>query len=220
MGDRVVVAWAADGWRSVTGLFGAFTDPLRAVGDLVADLVDGVGAIVVTPVAWLAVGAVVIAGGLPAGRRARLELPSPARRIQDRVAPGLARWRAPRSRAAAKVVELLGRRFADLVDGLRILVHAGPLPVLAFCLVLPLAQMAEWGAALGLRTLLGPRDPDTMIAFSPYLDILTRAAYTVVVVVVVVAAVDRLLLRRRTSEPGPAPSEEVTTEVTEEVTAR
>ncbi|GAB3247043.1 hypothetical protein [Nocardioides dilutus] len=206
LGDRAVVAWAEDAWRSMTELFG----PLHAVGGLVADLFDRLGVIVLTPMAWLAVGAVVIAGGLPVSRRARLDLPSPARRIRDRVTPGLARWRAPRSRATAKLVELLGRRFGDLADGLRILLHAGVLPVLAFCLVLPLARVAEWGAAGALRTLLGPRDPDTMVAFFPYLDIVTRAAYTVVVVVVVVAAVDRLLLRRGTSEQELAVSEEVT----------
>lgn len=208
LGDRVVVTWAADAWRSVTGWWGPLTDPLRAVGDLLADMLDRVGTIVVTPVAWLAVGAVVIAGGLPASRRARLELPERARRLHEEVAPGLVRAR--RSRLGAKTLELLGRRFEDLVAGLRILSHAGLLPVLAFCLVLPLARVAEWGAALGLRTLLGPRDPDTMIAFSTYLDIVTRAAYTLVVVVVVVAAVDRLLLRRAASEPEPVAPTDVT----------
>ncbi|MBJ7356649.1 hypothetical protein [Nocardioides sp.] len=208
VGARVVVDWLQDAWSTVTGWFGPFTDPLRAVGDLLSALVEGVGGIVVTPVAWLAVGAVVIAGGLPASRRARLELPDRAQHLHARVAPALARWRAPRSRATAKTLELLGRRFADLVDGLRILVHAGLLPVLAFCLVLPLARLAEWGAAEGLRALLGPRDPDTMIAFSRYLDIVTEAAYTVVVVAIVVAAVDRLLLRKAAAPqqgPGPDP---------------
>ena len=101
VGDRVVVAWAADAWRSLTGLLGPLTEPLRAVGDLVADTFDRVGAIVVTPVAWLAVGAVVIAGGLPASRRAKLELPGRARRLHERVSPGLVRARS--SRTGAKV---------------------------------------------------------------------------------------------------------------------
>jgi hypothetical protein len=209
VGDRVVVAWAADAWHSVTGWFGPLTEPLRAVGDLVAQLFDRLGVIVLTPMAWLAVGAVVIAGGLPASRRARLELPDQAKRIRGRLSPRMARWRPPRSRATAKASELLGRRFGDLADGLRIMLHAGVLPVLAFCLVLPLARLAEWGAALGLRTMIGPQDPDTMVAASPYLDIVTRGAYTFVVVVVVVAAVDRLLLRRAASETAPAAAPEV-----------
>ena len=203
--ERELVSWLEDTWATVTAWWGPLTEPLRAVGDLAGDLVDGIGGIVVAPVAWLAVGAVVIAGGLPANRRARLELPDRARQVHDRLAPALSRWRAPRSRIGAKALELSARRFGDLMDSLRILTHAGLLPVLAFCLVLPLARFAEWGAAVGLRALLGPRDPDTMIAFSTYLDIVTRAAYTVVVVVIAVAAVDRLLLRRATA-PEPEPT--------------
>lgn len=207
-GDLVVVDRIQDAWDLVTGWFGPLTSPLRAAGDLAADALDRAGAVVVTPVIWLAVGAVVIAGGLPADRRARLELPAQARRIHERVAAQLGRSR--RSRVRAKALELVGRRFEDLVDGVRILVHAGLLPVLAFCLVLPLAKVAELGTALGLRTLLGPRDPDTMIFFSAYPQILTRAAYTLVVVVVVVAAVDRLLLRRAAAEPATADPASVT----------
>jgi hypothetical protein len=48
-----------------------------------------------------------------------------------------------------------------------------------------------------------------MIAFSTYLDVVTRTVYTVVVVALVAAAVDRLLARRlqdervaATEEPG------------------
>jgi hypothetical protein len=138
-----------------------------------------------------------------------VRLPEPAQRIHERVAPGLARWLTrPRRPGTSKALELLGRRFGDLADGLRIMVHAGVLPVLAFCLVLPLARLAEWGAALGVRALVGPRDPYTMVAAWPYLDIVSRAAYTVVVVVIVAAAVDRLLLRRDRPEPLPAPRPE------------
>ena len=201
LGDRVLVGWAGDSWRNLTDRFGPLTDPLRWVGDLGADTFDRVGAIVVTPVAWLAVGAVVIAGGLPASSRARLHLPSRAQRLHERVVPGLELAR--RNRAGSKALELVGRRFEDLRDALRILVHAGVLPVLAFCLVLPLARLVEWGAALGLRSLVGPRDPDTMIYFSLYLDIVTRTAYTLVVVVVVVSAVGRLLIARPASAPEP-----------------
>lgn len=206
LAERVFVARLEDAWVDVSGWFGPLTGPLRAVGDLAGELIQGIGGIVVTPLAWLAVGAVVIAGGLPTGRRLRLELPDRAQGIRRRMAPTLTRWRSPRSRAAAKALELAGRRFEDLGDGLRIVVHAGLLPVLAFCLVLPVARLAEWGAALAVREVVGPRDPDTMVALVPYLSIATRAAYTLVVVVVVVAAVERLLLRR--AEPGGGPDPE------------
>ena len=189
-GDLVAVGWAKDAWTAFSDWLGPVADPLRALGHLFSETFHGVGTILATPLAWLAVGAVVIVGGLP---QARPEMPVSARRFRDRLTPGLTRLRS--GRAGAKITELLGRRFADLADAVRVVVHAGLLPVLTFCLVLPLARLAEWGAATALRALIGPRDPDTMIYFSTYLDIVTRAAYTLAVVFIVVAAVSRLLLR-------------------------
>ena len=208
VGDRVVVSELADAWHRLTGFLGPLTDPVRAVGELLARIVDGIGAIVVTPVAWLTVGAVVLAGGLQDSRRARIEEHHVVVRVRERIGSQAERlrrhlWRPDR------VTDLIGRRFEDLVAGLRTIAHAGVLPVLSFCLVLGLAQLAEWGATLALRATIGPRDPATMIAFSTYLDVVTRTVYTVVVVALVAAAVDRLLARRlqdervaATEEPG------------------
>ena len=191
-GDRVVFHELGDAWASFTRSLGPLTDPLRALGDLVSDAVNGISDIVVTPIAWLVVGAVILAGGLPTSRRAALDLPTPARQVRDRFS-GFRRLGD--RRGPAKAIELLTRRFGDLVDALRVLRHAGLLPVLAFCLVFPLASLAEWGAVELLRRAIGPQDPFTMVLFSTYPDILTKAVYTLVVVAVVVAALQRLLLR-------------------------
>lgn len=208
LGNRVVVDELADAWQRVTGFFGPLTEPVRAVGDLLAGVVDRVGPLVVTPVAWLTVGAVVLAGGLRTSRRARIEEHRVVVGVRQRLQARMSRWRE--RRGSGFLTDLLGRRFEDLWSGLRTIVHAGLLPVLVFCLLLPLAQLAEWGTALGLRALLGPRDPDTMVAFSTYLDIVTRTVYTVVVVVLVAAAVDRLLSRRLAEEPSATSEQEVT----------
>lgn len=202
VGERVLVSGLLDAWDRFSGWFGPLTDPLRALGDLLAGIVDRIGEIVVTPVAWLAVGAVVLAGGLAESRRARLEqhrvvvrMRERGRAVGERVsASRLGRLR-PRTRPGA-VTDLLGRRFEELINGLRVVAHGGLLSVLTFCLVLALPQLAEWGAAMGLRSVVGPGDPGLMIALSPYLDAVTRTVYTVLVVVLVAAAVDRLLGRR------------------------
>ena len=200
LGDRVVLDEAAGAWQRVTGVLGPFTAPLRAVGDVVVGIVTGISDIVVTPVAWLTVGAVVLAGGLRESRRARIEehrvVVSARERVGTQLRGRFGRLQAHRAWRPERVGDLLGRRFEDLVAGLRTLAHAGVIPVLTFCLVLGLARLAEWGTALLLRALVGPRDPDTMVAFSPYLDIATRTVYTVVIVVLVAAAVSRLLTRR------------------------
>ncbi|MCD4525220.1 hypothetical protein [Nocardioides sp. cx-173] len=193
VGDRVVFDETGEAWRRVTGALGPLTEPVRAVGDVLVGIVTEISAIVVTPVAWLSVGAVVLAGGLRDSRRARLEEHRVVLRARERLAPRLERHRGWRPK---RVGDLLGRRFEELVAGLRTLAHAGVVPVLTFCLVLGLAALAEWGTALLLRTLVGPRDPDTMLAFSPYLEVATRTVYTVLIVVLVAAAVSRLLTRR------------------------
>lgn len=185
-GDRVVVAEVLHAWRTSVDWLGPAAEPVRWLTGLFAETVDRVGPIVLTPMLWLAVGAVVIVGGLPESQRAQ--------QLERRFTSDLTR--VPRGRAGAKVWELATRRFADLVDGLRVLLHGGVLPALTFCLVLPLARLAEWGAALALRHALGPREPLTTVYFSRYLDIVTSAVHTLLVVVLVVAAIDRLLLRR------------------------
>lgn len=188
LGDFAVLTWVRDGWDSVTDRLGPVADPVRAVSGLFSDTIDQVGPILLIPLAWLAVGAVVLGGTLPSETRT------------ERFAPRLRAWRSRRSRWSGKAIELVGRRFEGLVDAVRVVVHAGLLPVLAFCLVLPLARLAEWGAAKALRSALGPRDPETTILFSRYLDIVVTATYTLVVVAVVAAAVQRLLLRREEPE--------------------
>ncbi|WP_182525159.1 hypothetical protein [Nocardioides dongkuii] len=204
VGDRVVIDAGADGWRRVTAALGPLTEPVRAVGELLVGIVTGISEIVVTPVAWLAVGAVVLAGGLRESRRARIEEHRLVVRARERVGLRLRgqidRFQKSRAWRPEKIGDLLGRRFEELVQGVRTLAHAGVVPVLTFCLVLGLAQLAEWGTALLLRAVVGPQDPDAMIAFSPYLEIATRTVYTVVVVVLVAAAVSRLLTRRMQEE--------------------
>ncbi|WP_205474566.1 hypothetical protein [Nocardioides sp. SYSU D00038] len=191
VGERVVARELAEGWHGVTAALGPFTAPVRALGDLVGGVVTGVGDIVVTPVAWLTVGAIVLTGMRREGRRARLEDHHVVTRVRDRI--DRVAWLAERRRRAG---DALGRRFEELVAGLRTTAHAGVVPVLAFCLVLTLARFAEWGAAMLLRAAIGPRDPGLMVAASPYLEGATRLVHTVVVVVLVAAAVDRLLARR------------------------
>jgi hypothetical protein len=201
-GELVVAAEAADAWQRVTAALGPLTEPVREVGDLLGSIVDGIGAIVVTPLAWLAVGAVVLAGGLDASRRARIEEHAAVLEVRARMQQRL--HRVPRPQL---IVKVLSERFSSLISGLRIIAHAGLLPVLSFCLLLGLAQLAEWGTELALRSAIGPGDPLLMLSLSPYVAGASRTVYTVVVVVLVAAAVDRLLARRLHEEQPEAVAE-------------
>lgn len=194
--NREVFDELGEGWTSATSTLGPLAEPLRGVGRFVSEAFTEINGIVVTPIAWLVVGAVILVGGLPASRRAELQLPRSARGMDDRIS-GLRRLST--RRGPAKALELATRRFDDLVTAFRVLRQAGVLPVLAFCLVFPLARLAEWGTAEVLRLAIGPQEPLTMTFFSTYPSIVTTAAFSLVVVVIVVAALERLLLRPDTA---------------------
>jgi len=190
VGGLVVVDVLGVGWHRLVDVLGPLGAPLDLVADAVGRLLGEVGALVVVPVAWLAVAAVVLASDL---------------RDRDWQAPRLA-GRAETLRARAAGVRIserryeqartaFGRKFEELIRAGRLIVHAGLLPVLAFCLIYPLARLAEWGAAAAIRALAGPQDPLLMLVLSPYADVVTRSALTLVAVALAAAAVDRLLLR-------------------------
>lgn len=202
-GDLVVVETLADGWRWLLDALG----PLGALFDWLADgagrLIGEMGAIVVVPVAWLAVAAVVLASDLRDRSWQGPQLGGPlggqlggrAEALRSRAAQvRLSERRREQARTA------FGRKFEELIRAGRLIVHAGVLPVLAFCLVYPLARLAEWGAAGLIRLIAGPQDPALMLVLSPYADVVTRSALTVVAVALAAAAVDRLLIRSAQAE--------------------
>ena len=112
-----------DAWQTVTDALGPLGEPLTRLSGLLSDTLDHVGPILLTPLLWLAVGAVVLVGGLPAAARSALSLPLTTEQVTGRLSSRLQRVRS--HRAAAKVLELVTRRFEDLVDGVRVIAVAG-----------------------------------------------------------------------------------------------
>ncbi|MGZ5400319.1 MAG: hypothetical protein ACXWDM_09925, partial [Nocardioides sp.] len=144
----VVVDAVATGWGRLVDVLGPLGAPFVLVADGVGRLLGEVGAIVVVPVAWLAVAAVVLASDLRDRAWQAPPLAGRAETLRDRVAGvRLSERRREQARTA------FGRKFEELIRAGRLIVHAGLLPVLAFCLVYPLARVAEWGAAAAIRAL-------------------------------------------------------------------
>ena len=189
-GELVVVETVGAGWHRLVDVLGPLGAPLDLVADAVGRLLGEVGAIVVVPVAWLAVAAVVLASDLRDRAPRTPRLTGRAETLRARAAGvQISERRREQARTA------FGRKFEELIRAGRLIVHAGVLPVLAFCLIYPLARLAEWSAAALIRALAGPQDPLLMLVLSPYADVVTRSALTLVAVALAAAAVDRLLLR-------------------------
>ena len=211
--SRAFTVWALDGWHGVVEVLGPVGVPVKAVVDTVAGLVANGADLVVVPIAWLTVGAVAY------GRRDRIAPPTGA----VPPLPATGRWRrsvdavAARSRRVPAPVRRLGRnatadlrdRFRTFADGVRLLVVAGLVPMLLFCVVFMVARGVHWGVGELLRLARGPVDASTGLAFLPWFNVAQMACYTVMLVGLIAAAVDRIIMRRDEAEADRARETEI-----------
>jgi len=91
-------------------------------------------------------------------------------------------------------------RFRTFADGVRLLVVAGLVPMLLFCVVFMVARGVHWGVGELLRLARGPVDASTGLAFMPWFNVAQMACYTVLLVGLIAAAVDRIIMRRDEAE--------------------
>ncbi|MCU1537486.1 MAG: hypothetical protein JWP82_1837 [Humibacillus sp.] len=210
---RALTIWGLDTWHRVVEALGPVGVPLKVVVDAVGGVIANGTDLIVVPIAWLTVGAVAY------GRRDRLAAPDvpvvpPStagrwRRSVDAVAARTQRVPAPVRRIGANATADLRDRFRTFADGVRLLVVAGLVPMLLFCVVFMVARGVHWGVGELLRVLRGPVDASTGIAFLPWFGVAQMACYTVMLVGLIAAAVDRIIARRDEAEAasrGPAPT--------------
>lgn len=178
----IVLEW----WLTVLDALGPIAGPVDAVVDTVAGVLGNLDDLVVIPIAWLTVGAVVYGH--------RLADPARPRRAPlaawQRVPAPVRRWS---TEAAAPVVGDVRARFTALADGLRRLAVAGLGPMLVFALAFLLATRVEEGILLLGRVVTGPQDVDTWLAFAPMLSAVATAVGLTVTVALLAAGVDRVL---------------------------
>lgn len=204
--SRVGVEWVVDGWAWVVRVLGPVGGALDGAVSWLWGLLGNFDVLVVIPLAWLTVGAVVYGRELASPAPAP-ELPSvDDPRLQQRLET--AEEYRERLRRTARVDRLptwlrswvvapltsVKDRFAGLGKGLLTLVRAGLVPMVTLCLVFVLARQAEAGMGHVLRWLVGPQDPDLSIAVSHYVDIGLSAVGFTIMAVLVAAAVDRFLV--------------------------
>ncbi len=185
---RRLSAWALEQWQSVTAQLGPLTAPVRDLGRQAVEVVANADQTVVLPIAWLTVGAVVFGRDL---------VPPKGRDRSPRWRQRVPRWA---DRGAVEATRSVADRFGALARGVRLLAVAGLLPMLLFCVAFLVAGQAGTLVDEGVRALLGPRDGEAVISWSPVLGILGQVTRDVVVVCLLAAALGRVVAGLRATE--------------------
>jgi hypothetical protein len=202
-GNRQVVHGIQAVWDQAVGTASGVAPSSERATAWFMDKLGYADAVLVIPISWLAIGAVVL------GHRPAAVLPAAAARagrggaliegLRHRwaAAPGGVRW------VGEKLTDDLRERFTPLVRGTRLLARAGLAPMLLFCLAFVAARtVADWLWELQ-RLLIGPEDlAGFWMPLSWPLSQLNSAVSHVVMVCLLAAAVDRAL---HPSQGDPAP---------------
>lgn len=171
--NRRFSVWADTLWQGFLEKLG----PLSPVGEFLGGLFLAADSIIVVPLAWLAVGAIVYGRKLDQGADL---LPPPARK----------RWLRMPTALRSDVSE----SFGPLMRGLSQLRHAGLAPMLLFCLAFVVARtFSSWLWQLE-RLIIGPNDLASFWwPLSGPLSAVNDAIGAILLICLVAVAVDRAL---------------------------
>lgn len=202
VGSRVIVASVADGWQSVLDAAGPLSKPLLAVRNAIAAGLGEMGALVIVPVAWLAIGALTYGHKLAAKTPPTLTDVAPrAGHLADRV-PGRVRS------AVATVIDPVAKPVRSTMAALGKVAAAGVIPMVLVCLTFVLAGTAQLAVAWGARQILGPQEALRGAAYQPYVALVSRGVYFVLASVLIAAAVNRIVTATRSQADAEAPAPE------------
>ncbi|SEH77201.1 hypothetical protein SAMN04489835_3941 [Mycolicibacterium rutilum] len=188
--SRVVVAELTGLYDGVVDRLGPLTQPVRTVNSWVLDVLGSIDAVVIVPLAWITVGAVVLGHKLaPPPKTAH---------------PWLTRMSAvpkPVVRTVGGVADDVTSRFAAFTEGLRMMARAGLVPMLLFGLASLLALRIPYVVSAVWRLAVGPVDSDTYVAWAPIEGAIGDALMLSVLAALLAAGVDRML--RPVNLPAP-----------------
>ncbi|SKB09564.1 hypothetical protein [Aeromicrobium choanae] len=195
--ERRFVHWVQDTWADLIDFLGPIGDPIATAVGWIGTFIDNADDVVLVPLAWLTVAAVVfgrsIAPPPPKQRTSRFGRVRPIAAVGSRTPAVVKRW-------AGEATSDFRGRFSGLRDGFRVLALGGLVPMVMFCLVFVIADQANALVNELWRLVLGPRDRDTALAFSPWLDITASAIEYVILAGLLAAAIGRILGNQRRRE--------------------
>ncbi|GAB3264053.1 hypothetical protein [Kineosporia babensis] len=178
--SRRGVEMFVDGWEAMLSKLGPFADVVDAVGSFAINVAANVDSLIIVPIAWLTVGAVVY------GHKLVEPSPPPQPRLL-RMVPG------PVRRAGLELSSEVTERFHGLFGGLRQLAVAGLAPMLMFVVAFLASKRLEDGLNELARWIIGPQSASQYLAFTPHITIFTRAIGLTVTMCLLAAAVERVL---------------------------
>lgn len=207
-GNRRLVHALQDVWDAGVGTATGAASPSDQAAGWVVGQLGQIQAVLIIPLSWLAIGAVVLGhqpprvweSGAPGAEPTRLAYQRAQRRWS--AAPRAIRW------FTVRLTDDLRGRFLPLAQGVRMLVRAGAVPMLLFCLAFVVIRVLEdWLWQLE-RALIGARDVESVwIPLTWPLGELNRAITTVLLVCLLAAAVDRAMRATRPdASPPPVPA--------------
>lgn len=180
-------------WLDLVERLGPLGSPVDTVTAWLFEVLGSFDAIVVIPLAWMTVGAVVYGHKL---------VPPPEPRFPE--FPIVAKVPGPVRQWGGEVVADVRERFTGLFGGIRQLAIAGLAPMLIFGLAFLASARLEDGLNLAARLVIGPQELDTWLAFSPHVATITRAVGLTITMCLLAAAVDRVLAASDGPEAQPA----------------
>jgi hypothetical protein len=195
VGSRAVIVRLTDALQTAIDVLGPLGRAAQAAIDQIAAVISSMGALVIVPVAWMAVGATVYGTSLPDAS----PLATP-----EEVTRRLHRIPNPMRRAASQVVEPVVSPIQNALTAIGRIAVAGVLPMVFLCLVLAGASHLRMLTARLLHALIGPQPQLVAYSLTPIADMAARGVYTVVAVVLLAAAVNTIAARRLEQAPEDA----------------
>jgi hypothetical protein len=186
--ERVAVGWLESAYDAVTDALGPVAGAFRWLVDAAQAAFGSFDAVVLVPVAWLTLGAVVLGY--------RLAEQAPVSAAVERSPGGVLR----------SFVADVRERFSALLGGLRLLAAAGLAPMLVFSLLFLVVVRIPAFLAYLVRGLVGPRPWDTTYAFDPAQSAIGFALSMALTAPLLAAAVDWLIRTRTVRRSQVAPT--------------
>ena len=188
---RRMFAWLVDGIAQLRETFAWFA----AIGDGLVWLLGAVGDVLVQPLAWLALAAIVFASALP--RRARATT-GRAARMRDAASRRWARLPRPVRKLGDALTSSFRERWEPIATALSLIWRNGPVQLGAYILAFAVVTAGQQWLYSLVYTALGPHEDGWWIGMSDPITLLITAISLPLQIVVVAAAFDRSLANLET----------------------